>query len=131
MIKTSLCYIHLVPLIDPSMCKNNSPTHGFLTDCCYTLHVKGLLVICFGFGPVFCCLIKSYLFSRKPSSILVFQAFQDQMACRECLAFRGRKVHREGMELKDRLVTREHKECRVQKESEVLKGLVERAGHQE
>ena len=34
------------------------------------------------------------------------------MECRECLAFRGRKVHREGMELKDRLVTREHKECR-------------------
>ena len=61
-IKTSLCYIHLVPLIDPSMCKSNSPTHGFLTDCWYTLHVKGLLVICFGFGPVFCCLIKSTYF---------------------------------------------------------------------
>jgi len=74
-------------------------------------------------------LAKTY--ARNPSPVMVFQAFQDQMACRECLAFRGCKVHREGMELKDRLVTREHKECRVQKESEVLSGLVGRVGHQE
>ena len=45
---------------------------------------------------------------------MVFQVFQDQMACRECPVFRGRKVPREGREQKDRLVTRDHKECWVQ-----------------
>ena len=60
-----------------------------------------------------------------------FQVFQDQMACRECLVFQARKVHREEMELKDRLVTRDRKECYEQREREVLKGHVGKTDNQE
>ena len=53
------------------------------------------------------------------------------MVCRECLAFRGHKECREEMELKDRLVTRDRKECWDKRERKEMKGLVERAGRQE
>ncbi|KAJ7318889.1 hypothetical protein OS493_037221 [Desmophyllum pertusum] len=43
---------------------------------------------------------------------------------------RGRKVHREEMELKARLARWDRKECWVQREREVKKGLMGRAGHQ-
>ena len=53
------------------------------------------------------------------------------MACRECRAFPGRKDLMEGREERDKLVTRDRKECRVQEEIEGAKGLLEKAGPEE
>ena len=53
------------------------------------------------------------------------------MARRECLEFRGPKDRREEMELKDRLVTRDRKECWDKRERKEMKGFVERADRQE
>jgi len=62
---------------------------------------------------------------------MVFQAYQGQMACRECQAFRGRKVLRKEKEPKDRLVTRAHKECGAEEGTEGPKGRGGRVEHQE
>ena len=62
---------------------------------------------------------------------MVFPAFQDQMACRECLVSQGRKVLRVEKELKDRLVIRVNREFWVPREKEVMKDLAGRAGYQE
>ena len=60
-----------------------------------------------------------------------FRVFQDPMACRECLVFRGPKDRTEEMELKDRPVTRDRRECWDKREREEMKGLVGRADRQE
>ena len=62
---------------------------------------------------------------------MVFQAFQGQMACRECQACLGRRDHREEKVQKDKLVIRDRKECRVQEETEGARGLPGRAERQE
>ena len=60
-----------------------------------------------------------------------FQVYQDLMACRECLASQGRKDHREEMELKDKLVTRDHKEYLDEGGRREMRGFVGKAGRQE
>ena len=62
---------------------------------------------------------------------MVFQAFQGQMACRECRACLGRRDPREEKVQKDKLVIRDRKECRVQEETEGAKDLPGRADRQE
>ena len=52
---------------------------------------------------------------------MVFRAFQGQMVCREFQASRGHKDPWEGKVQKDRSVIRDHKECRVQEETEGAK----------
>lgn len=68
---------------------------------------------------------------RNPYLPMDFQAFQDPMACQECLASRGHKDRWEEMELKDRLVIRARKEYWDQSERKEMKDLVERADRQE
>ena len=53
------------------------------------------------------------------------------MACRECRAFPGRKDLKEGREERDKLVTRDSKECRVQEEIEGAMGLLGKADPEE
>ena len=60
-----------------------------------------------------------------------FQGFQDPMVCRECLVFQGPKDRREEMELKDRLVKGDRKECWDKRERKEMKGLVGRVDRQE
>ena len=62
---------------------------------------------------------------------MVFQAFQGQMACRECRARLGRRDPREEKVPKDKLVIRDRKDCRVQEETEGARGLPGRADRQE
>ena len=53
------------------------------------------------------------------------------MACPECLASRDHKDPKEGKAQKDRSVTRDRKECRVQEETEDAKGLQGKADPEE
>ena len=62
---------------------------------------------------------------------MVFPAYQDQMACRECPVFRDRKDPREGKVQNDKTVIKDHKEYRVQEETEGAKGLSGRVDHKE
>ena len=50
------------------------------------------------------------------------------MVCRECQAFPGLKDPREGTVLRDKLVIKDHKECRVQEETEGAKDPLGRVG---
>ena len=60
---------------------------------------------------------------------MVFPAYQDQTACRECPVFRGRKDLREGKVQKDKTVIKDHKEHRVHEETKGAKGLSGRVDH--
>ena len=60
-----------------------------------------------------------------------FPAFQGQMACLECRVSQDRKDPREGKVQKDRSVIRDHKECRVQEETEGAKASLGRVDPQE
>ena len=62
---------------------------------------------------------------------MVFPAYRDQTACRECPVFRGRKDLREGKVQKDKTVIKDHKERRVHEETESAKGLSGRVDRQE
>ena len=75
---------------------------NILLTCCLSLKLS---MVCF---PV-----------RKPGA---FQVFQDPVACWECLEVRDRKDRREKMELKDRLVTKDHGESWNKRERKEKKG---------
>ena len=62
---------------------------------------------------------------------MVFPAYQDQTACRECPVFRGRKDPREEKVQKDKTVIKDHKECRVQEETEGAKDPLGRVDPEE
>ena len=53
------------------------------------------------------------------------------MVCRECQAFPGLKDPREGTVLRDKLVIKDHKKCRVQEETEGAKAPLERVDPEE
>ena len=61
-------------------------------------------------------------------SVMVFLAFQDQMACQAC---QDRKDPRERKAQKGRSVKRDRKECRVLEETEGAEGLPGRVGSKE
>ena len=75
--------------------------------------------------------LKFILIFRNLYWVMVFRAFQGQMACPECLASRDHKDPKEGKAQKDRSVTRDRKECRVQEETEDAKGLQGKADPEE